>query len=398
MSGALPSFSQLGVDRVDTIEFAVSVVIPARNAQADLRRCLTNLNRSVGIDFELIVVDDASSDATSDVAAELGARVIRQDTRCGPALARNRGAAESLAELLVFVDADVLVRPDTLFALASRLQGGCDAVFGSYDLQPWSPNLVAQYKNLLHHFVHQQASREASTFWSGCGAIRARTFADVGGFSDAYRRPCIEDIELGVRLKKSGHRIELDPDIQVTHLKRWTLATLIRADVFDRALPWTQLILEQGTMPNDLNLTLSQRLCVILSASLVVFLIVASWYEPGLVVLPVIAGCSVLLVDHLGTKASFARNAERVVAVGLVGLFAIFAWRLPLVCTGLALALAGVLVLNHRLFRFFSRHRGLGFAIMSLPLQVLYYFYSGAAFGLGCAKFGIRRLGRIFHP
>jgi glycosyltransferase involved in cell wall biosynthesis len=79
-----------------------------------------------------IVVDDESSDAASSVAVQMGARVIRQETCCGPAVARNRGAVKAHAEQLVFVDTDVLVQKDTLWALAIRLQSGCDAVFGSY--------------------------------------------------------------------------------------------------------------------------------------------------------------------------------------------------------------------------------------------------------------------------
>ncbi len=50
------------------------------------------------------------------------------------------------------------------------------AVFGSYDDEPAAPNFLSQYKNLFHHFVHQQGSAEASTFWSGCGAILWPTF------------------------------------------------------------------------------------------------------------------------------------------------------------------------------------------------------------------------------
>ena len=365
-------------------------MIPAWNAQNDLRRCLEHLNRSQEVRFELIVVDDASSDATSHVARELGARVVRLASRSGPAVARNRGAAEARGGVLAFVDADVLVRPETLGRLTRRLVDGCDAVFGSYDRHPSSPNLVSQYKNLLHHFVHQHANREAGTFWAGCGAIHACTFADIGGFSAAYRRPCIEDIELGVRLKSSGRRIELDPDIQVTHMKRWTLGKLIRSDVMDRALPWTQLILEQVPMPNDLNVKSSQRLCVILSLAVLIYLAVASWREPIVTLLPVTAGFAVLCADVVGTKHSRARIAERVAALALVCAFAVCSLQRPLVGAVLALSLIVVLGLNHSLFRFFNRYRGLPFAIMSLPLHLLYYCYSGLAFGLGCAGYAVR--------
>ena len=378
---------------VGKVGCAVSVVIPARNAQDFLRRCLAHLNRSTDCRFEVIVVDDASSDATSNVAEELGARVIRLATRSGPAAARNRGTVEAREDILVFVDADVLVQPDTIGRLADRLKHDCDAVFGSYDVHPTAPNLVSQYKNLLHHFVHQQASRQAGTFWAGCGAILASKFAEVGGFSETYHRPCIEDIELGVRLKNRGYRIELDPDIQVTHLKHWTFKTMLWADVFDRALPWTQLILEQGAIPNDLNLKTSQRICAVLAlAAAIVCTCIASLRELSLLLLPLGSGFALLVADAVGMRASHVRFAERSGAILLVGVFAIFALKLPFVTGLLSAMLMGIVILNQSLFRFFFRHRGLAFTILSLPLQVLYYCYSSMAFGWACTRYGLRRI------
>jgi GT2 family glycosyltransferase len=128
-------------------------------------------------------------------------------------------------EQLFFIDADVYVHPETvgLVAAAFAADPTIDALFGSYDGNPRAGSLLAQYKNLFHHYVHQQGSYEAATFWSGCGAIKRSVFLKMGGFDqNLYRRPCIEDIELGARLVRAGHRIVLRKDIQATHLKRWT--------------------------------------------------------------------------------------------------------------------------------------------------------------------------------
>src|SRR5207244_833451 len=78
---------------------------------------------------------------------------------------------------------------------------------------------------------------DASTFWAGCGAIRRSVFEEIGGFqAERFRRPSIEDIDLGYRLCGAGHRIRLDPGLQGTHLKRWTLGSIVRPDVACRAL------------------------------------------------------------------------------------------------------------------------------------------------------------------
>jgi hypothetical protein len=133
------------------------------------------------------------------------------------------------------------------------------AAFGSYDDRPPALSWPSLYKNLAHHFVHQRSCREASTFWAGCGAVRRETFLAVGGFDPAYRRPSVEDVELGYRLRAAGHRIRLVPEAQVTHLKRWSLGGWLAADLRDRAVPWARLVRAGRGLPTDLNFTVSDR-------------------------------------------------------------------------------------------------------------------------------------------
>src|SRR5690606_7533586 len=114
-------------------------------------------------------------------------------------------------------------------------------------------------------FVHQQGKEEAFTFWSGCGAIRRSVFDALGGYSTEFRRPAIEDIELGARVRDAGGKILLAKDLQVKHLKKWTLKSILVTDVRDRGFPWSLLLAARREMPSDLNLTLSQRMSVALS-------------------------------------------------------------------------------------------------------------------------------------
>ena len=151
----------------------------------------------------------------------------------GPASARNSGAADAIGDVVVFVDADVLPHTNAFRRIRAVFDADPDvtAVFGSYDDAPADPGVVSQFRNLLHHHVHQQGAGEATAFWAGLGAVRADAFRDEGGFdAERYKRPSVEDIDLGTRLVAAGGRIMLDPLLQGTHLKRWTLSDMVRTD------------------------------------------------------------------------------------------------------------------------------------------------------------------------
>jgi GT2 family glycosyltransferase len=321
----------------------ITVVVPVRNGGRLLEQCLRRLQGSRHKPLECIVVDDGSTDDSAECARRFGARVLSTSGRRGPAHARNLGARAARGDVLLFVDADVCVRRDTTARVRSAFARDreLDALIGSYDDQPSAPNFASQYKNLLHCFVHQNARRSTSTFWSGCGAIRRPVFLAHGGFDESYDRPAIEDIELGARLRRARNKVVLDPDLRVKHLKRWDVGTLIRSDVFDRALPWTELILRERHMPNDLNLELGQRATVALS----------------------------LAFPLLVLGAFLAR------ASGLAGALAVAA----------LMALGATIALDARFYRFLASRRGILFAIAAMPLHLLYHFYSGVAFAGGVA-------------
>ena len=313
----------------------LSVIIPVRNDPQRLGVCLEAIRGSSFRDHEVIVVDDASTDMSAAVAEMLGAQVIRLPVRGGPGGARNRGAAAARGRYLMFVDADVRVHSDTLARAVAVLDADStiDALFGSYDAQPPAPGAVSQYKNLLHHHVHQTGRAEAGTFWAGCGAIRRDAFLSVGGFADCFRRPSIEDIELGARLRRAGRRIALRPEIQATHLKAWTLGSLLRSDLWDRAIPWTRLALQEGRLPDDLNLRAGARVSALLAYVLVLTLVLAVHW-------PVLLGVA-------------------------------------------AAALAGIAVLNRDLYALFARQRGRRFLLAAVPLHLLYLLYSVLGFAAG---------------
>jgi glycosyltransferase involved in cell wall biosynthesis len=323
----------------------ISVIIPAHNGSGYIEQCLEALGKSLYKAYEIIVVDDASTDGTSEICRDFGVKVVGLERQSGPGGARNEGAKHAAGEILLFIDADVVVTGNTLGQFAELFAGepGISAAFGSYDDSPSAPDFVSQYRNLLHHFVHQRSSAEAGTFWAGCGAVRRSVFSELGGFDEKrFPLPSIEDIELGYRLREKGHRIALDKNIQVKHLKHWQWLSVVRTDIFNRAVPWSNLILETKTMPRDMNLSVRDRVSTALTGLLFI--------------------CAIILVlEILGVFK----------AAPLAGI-ALFA----LIIT------AALLILNRDLYGFFLKKRGLVFALLAIPMHLFYFLYSGASFAV----------------
>lgn len=293
----------------------VSAIVPVYNGRHFLEKTLPPLLEEVGRHLlEVIVVDDSSTDGSAELAAQQGARVIRTGGRLGPAAARNLGAQHARGQILFMVDADVVVEAGAAERIcAAFASDDVAAVFGSYDDRPSEPGFLSQYKNLLHHHTHQRAREEASTFWAGCGAVRRDRFLAAGGFdASRYRRPSIEDIELGYRLRAAGGKIRLLRELRGTHLKRWTLRDLLYTDIFRRAIPWTRLMLQYHHALPDLNISYGERARAAVaglffaSTPLAMGGLVPAWMPLGLLVLAAGMNASLLALFHRRKGPVFA--------------------------------------------------------------------------------------------
>lgn len=220
----------------------ISVVVPATDQPPTLARCLAAIQQADDGPDELVVVTEPSTLSAS--------------------AARNVGVERATGDVIVFVDADVEVHADAF----TRLRRAFDdpeltAIYGSYDDRPGVPTTVSTFRNLLHHHVHQAGAGPAETFWTGLGAVRRDAFLAVGGFDEVrYPYPSIEDIELGDRLVAGGASIRLDPTIQGTHLKAWTLRSMVWTDFARRGVPWVRLQASRRRPSSALNCGWRHRL------------------------------------------------------------------------------------------------------------------------------------------
>jgi len=143
-------------------------------------------------------------------------------------------------------------------------------------------------------------------------------------------------------MREKGYKIKLDKDLQVTHLKHWGWYSMIKTDIFNRAVPWSRLILQTKSLPEDLNLRISDRIStalvgLLLISLLFLFLDVINLYNP--------------------LSSGFLLSISAIIILVLV-------------------------FLNRDLYRFFLEKRGIKFTLLVIPLHFLYYFYCGASFGV----------------
>lgn len=311
----------------------LSLVMPTTDWSERFRHCLLHASAGLAPEDEALVVLDG---LPLPPPAWLSARAVQTlctGQRSGPAAARNLGAAQARGQVLVFVDADVELHADTLQRIRARFHDDPDlaALFGSYDDRPAAPNPVSRFRNLLHHHTHQRHGGRATTFWAGCGAVLRPSFLALGGFdATTYRQPSIEDIEFGLRLSDAGGRILLDPSIQATHHKRWTLISMLRTDIQQRALPWSRLLRQRRQRSTTLNLDNAARASALLALALVCTLVTAPLW--------------------------------------------------PSLITASALCLALILLINRSFYALCLRRGGLVLALSAPPLHILYFLTSLASF------------------
>ncbi len=321
----------------------ISVIIPVHNDGKNLNHSLDAVLASSYNSYEIIVVDDCSTDDSAEISQRKGVKAHQLANQSGPSAARNFGARMAIGDILLFVDSDVVVQPNTVEQIAYDFIENQDivAVFGSYDDSPAATDVLSQFRNLFHHFIHQNSNEKAKTFWAGCGAIYKELFLDLNGFNEQlYTKPSIEDIELGMRISKKGYKIMLDKELQVKHLKQWRWLSWLKTDIVNRAHPWSKLLIENGSLVSDLNLKFSYRISSVLAVLLFITIIL-------------------ILIDRLS-----------IFRTGFILSFLLLS----------IILIIAIISLNFDLYKFFFKKRGLAFMLISIPLHFTYYIYSAFTF------------------
>ena len=272
----------------ENLRLRLSVVIPVHNSTATLAPCVEAALLAAGSGDEVILADDGSTDGcidNLDAALLSSVRVVVSPVNIGRGPVRNLGAEAATGDVLVFIDSDVALESSAIERFRAAFEADPErvAIIGSYDDHPADAGRISQYRNLLHHHTHHTHGSFASHFWTGIGAVRKRVFVELGGLNtDRWARD-MEDVEFGHRIIDAGYAVEVMPDICGTHFKSFTLRSMIRVDLRNRAIPWSHLMIASGfrsdpfvTSPSQILSALTVGLTLLALAVTPVF-VLAGW-------------------------------------------------------------------------------------------------------------------------
>jgi GT2 family glycosyltransferase len=213
-----------------------SLIIPAYNEERNIAGCLQSaLNQSVPReDYEVIVVDDGSKDATRSIVRQFPVRLIEQSNQ-GPAAARNNGAFHAAGDWLIFTDADCELDPKFIESIVKPLQDQDLAVVGAQGCyQTRQEGFVPRFDQIEIEKRYERMARQRYidfiATYSAC--YRRDVFLQAGGFDTAFRAASCEDAELSYRLQENGCKLVFVPTAIVFHKHPTTLKQHLRVKFY----------------------------------------------------------------------------------------------------------------------------------------------------------------------
>ena len=207
----------------------ISVIVPNHNGEETIGRCLEAAFASEYDNYEIIVVDDCSSDNSAEIIARYPCRFIRIPEHGGASKARNTGAINSRGDVLLFIDADCLLQSDTLMRTAAAYQeNGPDIIVGgTYTLVPFDQGFFSVFQSAFIHYSETKNPDNPDYIATHAMLLTKTVFQKSGGFDEDFM-PILEDVEFSHRLKKMGYRLRMDPTIQVQHIFNFSLKRSLR--------------------------------------------------------------------------------------------------------------------------------------------------------------------------
>ncbi len=235
-----------------------SVIVPTYNRLHLLKRTIDSLNQQTFKDFEIIIVDDGSTDGTAQYLTDLekNGRIIPIfQSNKGPAVARNVGIRRASGKYIAFTDDDCIVPSDWLEKLHAHFKIGKIAGVGGSARTGDTSNLYAIANDMIVNFLKYELNERYQItppfLTSNNTAYSKLCLESVGGFDEGYFIGA-EERDLNYRLFLKGERLTYDPDIVVEHYNDSNLGKFL-VHQFDQGKGsrrfYTNILREQGKKP-----------------------------------------------------------------------------------------------------------------------------------------------------
>lgn len=257
------------------MEKSISIIIPNYNKSATIGRCLEAVFASDYSNFEVVVVDDCSTDNSIEIIRQFPCKLIQLNRYSGASKARNTGAKSSTGEILFFIDADCLLQQNTLTLVNSAFKkygNGSAIIGGTYTRIPYDDNFFSTFQSI---FVNYSETKKEEPDYIATHAmiIDSEVFNKSRGFSEDFL-PILEDVEFSRRLRRAGYKLVMDTDIQVQHIFNFTLMKSLK-NAFRKSMFWTiysmknsDLFKDSGTASAELKINVAAYFLVLLLAAL----------------------------------------------------------------------------------------------------------------------------------
>ena len=218
----------------------LSVVVPAYNRQDTIENCLAAVRKSIWQDYELIVVDGGSRDATRSIARGYADMVITLRGKKERSHVRDSGFKAAKGEIVVNIDSDIAIKPDTLSRIADYFSKHqkIHALNGLLSKEHPNPDFLSQYKNLYMNYVFNILPESVTFLYGSIHALRRQA---AQPYSSDIK--IADDTALGQKLVSLGKKIAFLKDLEVVHLKKYNLRSFIKND-FRIPFDWAKIFLK----------------------------------------------------------------------------------------------------------------------------------------------------------
>lgn len=233
----------------------VSVIIPVHNGEKVIGRCLDAVFRSRYPELEVVVVDDCSTDRTTEICRRYPVKLVELREHAGVSKARNTGARNASGEVLLFIDADCIMLEDTIERMIeTKLRTGAEIVGGTYTRLPEdSHSFFSTFQSVYVNYCESRNPEEPDYVATHCMAVEREVFMKLGGFIEGSYigvAASVEDVEFCHRAKRAGYRVVMNPDAQVRHVFNFNLRRSLRNAV-KKSMYWTMYSLDNRDITQD---------------------------------------------------------------------------------------------------------------------------------------------------